>query len=69
MNIPFVLKAWRDRNALKREQIAIAANVTTRTVENWERGVGEPGIEQLLALEKLKPGLLKALGLRGSRNE
>ena len=59
-----VLKRWRERNKLTREVIATTAKVTARTVDNWERGVGEPGVVQLRALEKLRPGLLSALGLR-----
>lgn len=63
--IRVVLKDWRTRGEiLTREVVATAAKVTARTVDNWERGVGEPGIEQLRALEKLRPGLLAALGLR-----
>ena len=69
--VPFVaavrtiLKSWRSENELTQEVVAGAAKVTARTVANWERGVGEPGIEQLKALEKLQPGLLMALGLEG----
>lgn len=58
-----ILKSWRSENELTQEAVATAAKVRARTVANWERGVGEPGIEQLRALEKLKPGLLSALKL------
>lgn len=59
-----VLKRWRAKNELTQETVAGAAKVRARTVANWERGVGEPGIEQLRAMEKLRPGLLYELGLQ-----
>jgi len=65
--IHVTLKIWRVTGKLTREVVATAAKVTGRTVENWERGVGEPGIEQLRTLEKLAPGLLAVLGLRGRK--
>lgn len=58
-----VLKRWRSENKLTRDAIATAADVNVRTVSNWENGIGAPGIDQVRALEKLKPGLVEALGL------
>lgn len=58
-----ILKRWRSENKLTREAIATATGVNVRTVSNWENGIGAPGIDQVRALEKLKPGLVAALGL------
>lgn len=66
MSVPNALKSWRARNDLTQEAVAAAAKVTARTVWNWERGVGAPGVEQVRLLEKLKPGLVSALGLSDS---
>lgn len=63
-----VLKRWRSDNKLTRKEIASAASVNVRTVSNWENGIGAPGIDQVRALEKLKPGLAEALGLGRARN-
>jgi len=64
-NVRDVLKHWRGN--LTQETVAATAKVTARTVANWEHGVGAPGIEQVRALERLKPGLISALGLRGGK--
>jgi transcriptional regulator with XRE-family HTH domain len=56
-----VLRLWRANDPL--EQVAVVAGVTRQTVWNWEQGRGEPGVECLKAMEKWRPGLLRALGL------
>jgi transcriptional regulator with XRE-family HTH domain len=60
------LRKWREKSKLKREQVALAAGVSRQTIENWEKGRGEPGAAQLSSMAKLAPGLLVAIGLRGA---
>lgn len=67
MNVAAELKTWRRREGLKATIVGKWAGVTRATVYNWERGLGEPTTEQLVVLDRHRPGLLGALGLKEDR--
>lgn len=56
------LRVWREKNGLTRVDIRMQANFSDRTIARWEEGEA-PGmrIEHLVALEKIAPGLIKAI--------
>lgn len=61
------LQQWRERAGLTLEQLAVAAQVSRQTVDNWERGRSTPRTEHVQRMMPLAPGLLSALGLRGGK--
>jgi DNA-binding transcriptional regulator YiaG len=58
------LQAWREKAKLTLEQVAVAAQVSRQTVDNWERGRSTPRTEHVQRMALLAPGLLTALGLK-----
>ena len=60
------LREWRKEAGIKREQLAVLADVGVKTIEFWELGKSEPRVSQVLAWEERWPGCLQALGIVGS---
>lgn len=60
-------RAWRKKNRLSLEKLAVASGVKRQTVANWEQGRGGPQSKHIVLMSRLAPGLPTALGLIGGK--
>lgn len=57
------IRRWRTSKpgALTQQQLAVELGRAIATIARWEIGKGEPSIDDLRKMERLRPGLLKAI--------
>jgi transcriptional regulator with XRE-family HTH domain len=56
-----LIRQWRKQHKLSREQVGVWTGRSVTTVARWERGLAEPQLSDLRAMERGKPGLLQAV--------
>lgn len=61
------LTRWRTRAGFTKEFVAANIERALSTVQRWERGLSEPQVSDVRAMERLSPGLVQALFRRWPR--
>lgn len=54
------IRTWRTKRGIRQEAVAIAANVSLRTVQNWESGQQSPRLDQCARIDVRYPGFTRA---------
>lgn len=55
------IEAWREHERLRQEEVAAKLGRSMSTVQRWERGLQDPRLSDIVAMEKLRPGLVPRL--------
>lgn len=59
------LKEWREKDGRSQDAVARAVGATQKAVDDWEDGRKVPGLDFIMALERLTDGAVPAVGWVG----
>lgn len=59
MRVAKVIRGWRERHSVRREQLAVWTDRSLSSVKRWESGAAEPRLGDLRIMNRHHPGIIQ----------